>query len=179
MKKLCVFTLVIISTIISACGPTQADLARIFAQTQAAVSTQTPYPTYTPQTTFTPYPTYTLPPTYTPDIRIVTATFTETPEFTPTITLTPTATPIPTNTPNPLEEPKSGGIYLVNTDIAPGVWRSEKGASADSCYWEITTRTGDIVSNFFGASGGTMFVPGSAFQVELKDECGQWTYMGK
>jgi hypothetical protein len=181
MKRLSAVAVLVISFCLSACGPSKAELVKIVDQTQAAIPSQTPYPTYTPQTTFTPYPTYTVPPTYTPDIRIqiVTATFTNTPEFTPTITLTPTITPIPTNTLSPIEAPKMNGIYLVNVDMAPGLWRSEKGVSDDRCYWELTTKTGDIINNFYGASGGTMFIPESAFQVELKDGCGMWTYMGK
>jgi hypothetical protein len=133
------------------------------------VSTNTPYPTYTL------YPTLTPNPTYTPDIIIVTATYTSTPEYTPTITLTPTDTATASNTPDFTKSDKTNGFYLVGSEMAPGIWRSN--GTQDYCYWEITTSTGDIINNHFGMAGGTMYVPSSGFQVMLED-CGTWTYIG-
>jgi hypothetical protein len=104
---------------------------------------------------------------------------------TPSITLTNTNTPIPISNPNMtktskkeieirLKSDKSDGFYLVNIDIAPGVWRSN--GSGDDCYWATTTKTGDIISNNFGMAGGTAYISETAYQVEF-DGCGIWTYL--
>jgi hypothetical protein len=82
---------------------------------------------------------------------------------------------IGTPTPNPLQRDKSDGFYLVGVEIAPGVWRSQ--GNSDNCYWSINTRTGDIIKNYFGMAGGTMYIPSTAFQVTLQD-CGNWVYLG-
>ena len=163
----------------------QVDVDRyeptIAARVEETVSAFTEVPTNTPYSTYTPYPTLTDFPTQTPEIIIVTATFTHTPEFSPTITDTPTITPTPTNTstPTPTQDitkmDKSPGFYLVGTEISPGVWRSL--GTGDDCYWAITTRTGSIMNNHFGMAGGTMFIPSNAFEVELTQGCGRWTYL--
>jgi hypothetical protein len=142
------------------------------------LATQTPYPTYTA------YPTYTVGPTFTAIVVMITPESTSMPAETATITQTPTISPIPSNTLPPtatldaMYEDKAPGIYLVGIDIGPGVWRSEKNGN-DSCYWSRTTKTGDIIDNFLGASGGTMYLAASDFQVELQDECGVWTFLSK
>ncbi len=107
----------------------------------------------------------------------VTVTPTPSPEFTATITPIPSPTLRPTATRSPLEEDKSPGIYLVGVDIAAGLWRSQATGSSD-CYWKVSTRTGDIMRNFYGPAGGTMYIPTSGFQVQMDAECGTWTYMG-
>lgn len=104
----------------------------------------------------------------------VTVTPTQPPLYTPTITLTPTETPIPSPTLDPLKQAKRDGFYLVGIDIAPGVWRSTPGH--DGCYWSITTKTGSIVDNHFGMSGGTCYISPSAYQVEFND-CGEWSWL--
>jgi len=112
----------------------------------------------------------------------VTITPTKTPEYTSTITLIPTRTQVPTRTQiptatlSPLKKPKSDGFYLVGVDIAPGVWRSTPGH--DGCYWETSTKTGSIINNHFGMSGGTCYIPSSAYMVMFAD-CGQWEYLGQ
>ncbi len=109
--------------------------------------------------------------------RVVTATpprETATPAG-PTGTSGPTSTPAPTQ--DRTKADKSAGFYLVGQDIAPGVWRND--GSSDGCYWAITSKTGDILSNHFGMGGGTMFVDPGGFQVELSAECGTWTYIGQ
>jgi len=73
-----------------------------------------------------------------------------------------------------LRADKGDGFYLVNVDIAPGVWRST--GSGDGCYWSTTTKTGDIIDNHFGMSGGTTFISPSTFQVELNG-CGTWVFV--
>ncbi|PKO00659.1 MAG: hypothetical protein CVU43_14030 [Chloroflexi bacterium HGW-Chloroflexi-5] len=103
-----------------------------------------------------------------------TATTTPTPVYTPTITETPTITPTETPTLDPLKIPRGNGMFLVNVDIAPGVWRSD--GKNDDCYWKVSTSTGDIIKNFFGMAGGTIYIPESAFEVELQD-CGTWTFL--
>lgn len=125
--------------------------------------------------------------------RVVTATYTPSPLFTPTETLTPSQTPTPTRTatatqtPNVartataqafarLTRPVGDGFYLVNVDIAPGVWRSAAGS--DNCYWARTDREGDILGNHFGLSGGTVNIRATDFQVEFKS-CGRWEYIGQ
>ncbi len=163
--------------ILAACTPKPEQIAPYLQQTLAAWPTQTAYPTLTPNPTFTLYPTFTPIQTYTPvntqtpKVIVVTATGTATPEYTPTITETPTPTK------DPLMMDKRPGIYVVGTDIAPGLWRSL--STGDDCYWEITTRTGDIIDNHFGKAGGTMYIQPNAFQVMLEDECGNWTYLGE
>ncbi|MBK8904795.1 MAG: hypothetical protein IPM53_26685 [Anaerolineaceae bacterium] len=108
------FLSVIVVSLLSACGPSEADqLATVEAlvvQTVAAMPTQAPQatlpplPTYTPQATFaavpsqTPLPTYTPYPTYTPP-----ATATESPMATETVEPAAAATtsgqPVPTSAP--------------------------------------------------------------------------------
>jgi hypothetical protein len=158
------------------------------------VPTNSPFPTYTPFPINTPFPTYTAFPTYTPQptiavevtkIVMVTPTYTPTPLYTPTITSTPTNTFTPTKTPNAtqtaealqlakLREDKGNGFYLVNIDIAPGVWRST--GSRDDCYWEITSSNGDIINNHFGMAGGTAYISPTAFHVQFQD-CGTWIFL--
>lgn len=110
----------------------------------------------------------------------VVAAYTPTSTLTPTpvITKTPRPTFTPSNTPTattpPLFEPKSDGFYLVNIDIAPGIWRNS--GSGDKCYWSITTKTNDIIDNHYGMAGGTMYIPQEAFQVELL-QCGTWEFL--
>lgn len=113
---------------------------------------------------------------------MITPEFTPTPRFTPTITFTPLP---PTATPNKaltataefqamLTSDKGDGFYLVNVDIAPGVWRST--GTGSSCYWGVTSKTGDILDNHFGMSGGTAYISPNAFQVEFND-CGIWVFV--
>jgi hypothetical protein len=71
--------------------------------------------------------------------------------------------------------PHEDGFYLVNIDIAPGVWRSQ--GTGDNCYWEITTKTGDVTSNHFGMAGGTAYISPMAFQISF-ERCGTWIYLG-
>jgi len=122
----------------------------VFATLQAipsepALPTYTPYPTYTPQPTVVIY-------------QLVTPTSSPTPLYTPTETLvpsptlSPTSTLPPTATTDPLYTEKGPGIYLVNVDIAPGVWRSQ--GTGDNCYWAVKRANGDIIDNHFGMACG-------------------------
>jgi hypothetical protein len=68
------------------------------------------------------------------------------------------------------------GSYLINTEISPGLWEND--GTALDCYWTVTIRTGDIVSGYFGKSGGTAYIPAKGFQFQTQD-CGNWTYLGQ
>jgi hypothetical protein len=172
MKR--ILTLIALAAILAACTPKPEQIAPYLAQTLTAWPTNTPYPTLTLNPTYTPLPalpTYTPQPTLTARVVVVTATGTPTPLYTPTITNTPEPTK------DRLTSEKSAGIYLVGVDIAPGIWRNN--GTDDSCYWEVTTKTGDYVSNHYGMGGGTMYIPATAFQVRVEKECGKWTYLGE
>ncbi len=125
--------------------------------------------------TITPYPTYTPVPTQTPWIILITPTSSPTPLHTPTETLTPTITFTPEPTQDPLYLDHEPGIYLVNVDIAPGVWRSL--GSGGECYWQRSDKTGDIIDNHYGFAGGTIYISTSDFSVQLDTECGTWTFL--
>ena len=185
------YYLILIAILLVACAPSASQIQNIIQQTQVAwtaVPTSTPFPTYTPFPTFTEVPTYTPQPTIAVEVTkivIVTPTYTPTPLYTPTNTNTPTNTFTPTMTPNAsqtaealliakLRADKESGFYLVNIDIAPGVWRSN--GTNDNCYWSVTTQTGDIIDNFFGMAGGTAYISATAFQVEF-DDCGTWVFL--
>lgn len=145
----------------------------------AAIPSVTPYPTYTvlpPLATLTPYPTYTQIPTQTPFIVIVTATSSPTPLSTATFTMTPTKTQIPLPTSNPLLWEKGAGNYLVNVDIAPGIWRNN--GTSDNCHWKRSTRNGDTIENYLGKGGGTINIAASDYRVELDWTCGIWIFVG-
>lgn len=177
------FPIILLVAILVACSPTPEQIATPLASTLDAIPSVTPYPTHTPYPTLTawpsltPYPTYTAAPTQTARVVIVTPTYTATPLATPTETIPPTETSLPTPTPDPLYTDKSAGFYLVGIDIGAGVWRSQ--GTSEKCYWEITTKTGDIINNHYGMAGGTMYIPAGAYQVQLKENCGTWVYLGE
>ncbi len=157
---------------LAACVPSLSSIQTAVAQTQTAwtpIPTQTAYPTYTPNATYTTVPTIYV-------TKIVTPTYTATPLYTPTATIPPTATILPTPTKSPLMKDKGDGFYLIGVDIAPGVWRST--GTGSKCYWAVTSKTGDIIDNHYGMSGGTAYIPATGFQVEFSD-CGIWVYLGQ
>ena len=175
MKRTLVI-IMLIGLLLTACSAASTPQVLVVQVTTSPWPTYTPYPPLVPFPTYTPYPTQTAYPTYTP--WVVTVTSTSTPIFTETVTETPTETLIPTATISAIKSGRGSGFYLVNEEIASGIWRND-GRNSNQCYWEITNRTGDIISNFFGTGGGTMYVPASAFQVWLTEECGYWTYSDK
>jgi len=187
MKKLVI--VLSLAFIFAACGASPETIQNAVAGTVAAY---TAYPSYTsqpPYSTNTPYPTYTPQPTLTVIILVITATnppYTATTTPTPTITYTPTISPTPTVTPNRTQTEQARvvatqtavhepGFYLVNVDIAPGIWRSS--SNLDSCYWARLDRTGEIIDNYFGFGGSTIYIAPSDFAVELDEDCGVWTYL--
>jgi hypothetical protein len=189
MKNLFAAILIII-IVLTACSPSSSAIQLAIVNTEAAkstptdypthtsVPTYTPYPTHTTLPTYTPYPTYTPLPTYTlvPTLKpiVITATSSPAPLYTPTETLIPTSTNTPTPTTDQLKLPRGNGFYLVNSEIAPGVWKSD--GTGDSCYWAVTKTTGDIIDNHFGMAGVTVYIPADGFQVEFND-CGTWTWL--
>jgi hypothetical protein len=132
------------------------------------------------------------------DPPIASATERVRPTYPPTRTLRPTPAititrrPRPSSTPRPTATSLSTqdliatfeafiisdhgpGYYLVNVDIAPGIWRSS--SDLDSCYWARLDRTGDIIDNYFGFGGSTIYIAPTDFAVELATDCGIWTYL--
>lgn len=123
---------------------------------------------------------------------IVTATYTSTPLMSPTPSGTPTITPTPSNTPTEtvtpdiaatvtvkafvaLTKPHGNGFYLVNVDIAPGLWRST--GIGSNCYWARRDSNQNILDNHYGDAGGTVRIRPSDFEIEFNG-CGQWEYLG-
>jgi len=110
-----------------------------------------------------------------------------------TVVPSPTSTTGPTNTPAPTIDPQiktataqavidlllkkdhEPGVYLVGVDIAPGVWRNS--STLDDCYWKRADKYGEIIDNYFGFGGGTIYISPTDFQVELNEECGIWTWL--
>lgn len=148
--------------------------------------TNTKYPTYTPLATNTRYPTQTQLPSYTPfPTSTAYPTFTRLPSYTPHATSTdyPTHTPAPTYTEvvrivmvtpttdeSVLKAPKGDGFFLVGPEIAHGIWRSE--GEYNKCYWKVTDIKGNIISNFIGTAGGTVYLDENAYQIEIRN-CGK------
>jgi hypothetical protein len=118
--------------------------------------------------------------TQTGEMQLASATRTENAHALETIAWIPTWTPraMPNTTETMqalLFAPHEDGVYLVGVDIGAGAWRSTPGYSI--CYWETTTRNGDIVAKDLGPSGGTVSVVSQVFQVRL-ERCGTWIYVG-
>lgn len=184
MKPNRIALLAIVALALAACSPDPGYIVAAISQTQAQWTMVPPLPTLTPLPTHTPAPTIAIEVTRIVTVEI-TQTYTPTPLYTPTITSTPTETPLPTETPDAtqtavakdearLRGKKSDGFYLVNVDIAPGVWRSN--GDSTQCYWSVTRANGDIIDNHFGMAGGTAYIPESAFQVEFNG-CGRWEFV--
>ena len=77
-----------------------------------------------------------------------------------------------------LTAPFQDGMYIVGTDIAPGIWRAPGG---DGCYWArlagFSGRLADIIANDFEPANATVQIsPGDkGFET---NECGTWTKIG-
>ena len=76
------------------------------------------------------------------------------------------------------KNPKGDGWYVVNSEIAPGYWRSTAGSL--SCYWErdkdLNQNLDSILGNYFGDSGGLIHILPTDVVVEFT-RCGTWTYL--
>jgi hypothetical protein len=167
--------------IITGCQPTSelSALQTSIARTQTAIASFTPYPTHTPQpvlATQTPYPTYTQAPSLTPVVLLVTATSSATPQNTATPTATATRTPTPLPTLNFLQINKGAGNYLVNVEIAAGLWKNN--STLDNCYWKRASRSGNTIEEYTGKGGGTMRIAATDYRVEMDWNCGVWYFLG-
>jgi hypothetical protein len=180
-----IYYLILIAVLLAACTPSASQVQEVISQTQAmwtSVPTNSPFPTLTPFPTYTAFPTYTLQPTIAVEVTrivMVTATNTPTPLYTPTEPGPPTETPNATKTAEALQyaklhSNKEDGNYLVNVDIAPGIWRSQ--GTGPDCYWEIDTRNGGIINNYIGNAGGTAYIDASAFSI-MFERCGTWVFL--
>jgi hypothetical protein len=157
---------------LAACAPSTETIQQAIEGTLAARPTLTPVATYTLQPTYTALPTHTSYPTYTPE-----STSTPYPSPIPTETATPTPELSPTPTLDPIMDVHGPGNYLVNVDMMWGNWRSQV-QGGDDCYWEIKDRFGDTISNYYGNTGGVIYIPVDAYEVQLDPNCGDWVYLG-
>jgi len=71
-----------------------------------------------------------------------------------------------------------GGTMIVNTDVAPGLWRAPGG---ESCYWErvsgFSHEFDDLIANDFGTTNPTVSIaPDDAGF--FSEDCGSWTKIG-
>lgn len=126
-------------------------------------ATVTPLPTYTPFPTMTAYPTYTVLPSLTPN-----ATYTAQPTPEPQVIWQIVTA---TNDPDVLKADKKDGFYLVGVDIAPGIWTIQPDASYTKCYWKLTDRRNQIIRNYLGTAGGSIFIDDTMLQLEIQN-CG-------
>lgn len=166
----------LVGVLVTACAPNPSVISAAVVQTVEALPTSSPVVKTVLQTQVVTAVVILKETVEVP----VTVTPTQTPVFTATITPTASRTPIPSSTPRPTatEDPtrttKYDGFYLVGPEISPGLWRST--GQGNSCYWELTNKTGGIIDNHFGMSGGTMYIPATAFQAQLQD-CGPWEFL--
>ena len=180
MKK--IYLMVVLSLLLSACVSSTAIIQTSIAGT---ISSFTGVPTNAPISTSIPTrrSMATHPPTYT---QRPTPGITPQPTFTPSMTHKPTETSIPTDTQDPTLRAQTQaaavlfgehrpGYYLVGIDIGPGIWRSQ--GTSDDCYWKRMDCTGDIINNYYGFAGSTIYIDPTDFAVELDKECGNWVYL--
>lgn len=148
---------------------TQPTATRAITRRGTMTATVTLYPTHTPFATYTKFPTHTPYPTYT-----------ALPSLTPNATYTAQPTPEPqvvwqivtaTDDPDVLKADKKDGFYLVGIDIAPGIWTIRTDASFTKCYWKLTDRRNQIIRNYLGTAGGSIFIDDTMLQLEIQN-CG-------
>ncbi len=72
--------------------------------------------------------------------------------------------------------PKGDGFYTVGVEILPGIWNSN--GTESGCYWARLDEYQDIIRNYYGLSGGAVYVQTTDYEVEF-DGCGTWFYMGQ
>jgi len=161
------FLFVIVVSLLSACGPSEADqlatVQALVAETVAAIPSQAPQatllplPTYTPQATFTAVPSQTPLPTYTPYP-------TDTPPATATESPTATATSKPTSAPTTSGQaaPTSAPAVNVSEQLAAKIqdeltridlFRSSlrpRKLEWENNYTELPTDCGAVVSSYDG-----------------------------
>jgi hypothetical protein len=150
-------------------GRTMAALARTQTAMPTPTTTLTLAPSVTPTATATMLPTATATITQTP-LPTATSTRTLPPTKTPNLAETATADQL-----SLLRSDFPDGNYLVNVDIAPGVWRND-GTDSSMCYWETSTTNGSIIRNYLGSGGGTAYIGKGDFEFR-SERCGVWTYL--
>lgn len=67
------------------------------------------------------------------------------------------------------------GVYQVGVDIQPGTWKTA--GSGQSCYWQTSSKSGDILANDNVDGPTVVVIPASAFSFTTK-RCGTWTKTG-
>lgn len=67
------------------------------------------------------------------------------------------------------------GIYEVGVDIQPGTWKTQ--GSGQSCYWQTSSKGGDILANGNVDGPAVVVIPASAFSF-TSTRCGKWTKTG-
>jgi hypothetical protein len=77
------------------------------------------------------------------------------------------------------EQPKSDGLYQVGVDIASGRWKSGMDLTdTDSCYWERNDSNGNIIDNYIGIGGISMYISLGDAVIKF-DGCGYMYYLGQ
>lgn len=94
----------------------------------------------------------------------------------PPVTHTVTVTAAPPPPPGPKTTVPANGTFLINTDIAPGTYRTDGG---NSCYWARlrSLNTNDVIDNSVGDGQQVVAIlpTDTAF---VTRGCGTWTKIG-
>jgi hypothetical protein len=78
----------------------------------------------------------------------------------------------------PDQLPRGDGVYIVNTEIAPGRWKSLSDAKeTQSCYWGRMRADGSLRDSYTGYGGASVYIRATDNAVEFRD-CGTFVYMG-
>jgi hypothetical protein len=67
---------------------------------------------------------------------------------------------------------KKDGVYIIGLNMAPGRWRSN--GLGQSCYWEKSTVTQEIIDNHLGVASVIVEIAPSDFEFKTHG-CGVWT----
>jgi hypothetical protein len=102
----------------------------------------------------------------------------------PTLTFTPTLTPAPSATPEPTldqtKADKKDGSYMVETEIAAGIWRSSGGEPDEKCALTIRSFSGDTKDITYDLPGATIRIPLGEYIVYIGGGSGNactWFYL--
>jgi hypothetical protein len=75
---------------------------------------------------------------------------------------------------NRLTAPRSNGIFRIGVEILPGRWESSPGQLF--CRWQRRDEQGGILNDFTGASGGTITIRPTDYDVAFNG-CGAFHYL--
>lgn len=80
--------------------------------------------------------------------------------------------------PAPLPPEYYSGVYVVGTDIQPGVY--EATGELDGCYWERQDANGEIIDNNFmsAAARAEVTIQASDYAFMTEGGCGGWIQIG-